>query len=142
MKRGILLTLIAALLLNLCSFACAAGEVCIDSAGAISFEHSYSQGVCAACGYVFDTCDHANIVPRGTLYEETEKQGADFHAKFSFHSDVCDFCLDCRSTLVDGTVQDVPADQYTCLNEAVAHTMVNSVCIECGYMNVRCFKAY
>ena len=134
--------LLAVLAMYLCFASCAEGSVCIGADGGISFEHSYRQGVCTDCGNVFADCPHANAVSAGASFEKMEKLGAEGHARTYFYSDTCGFCPDCGSVLVDGAACDVPESQYSYVYEAGEHVMKNSVCLECGYIQVGCFKKY
>lgn len=142
MRRCFVFVLLTGLLLGLCMAAYAEGSVCIGTDGTIAFTHGYAQGICRDCGYIYENCIHENMVSAGIQFEKTEKLGAEFHAYTHFYSESCGFCLDCRSTLIDGEAQAVPEEQYGYEYTVQQHTMENSVCVECGYMQVLCFKKY
>lgn len=104
-------------------------------------EHICYDGVCDACGYVYDACKHEDILRAGaddggwTIIDEN------YHlCDMTFNwSEKYDYCRDCGCSLKDGKVVENPGDdkageeRYVTDFSPDPHTFVNGVCKYCGY---------
>ena len=117
--------------------------------------HNFVGGTCIDCDYTYDftlpDCSHTRLLKPGESTERyAERSGKYGCKKFEVTNDCwalvggkqvpCDFCLDCRylvyqgSTVIDGCANLIPGKGYD--GEFTDHEYVNGVCYYCSFIEI------